>query len=163
MTVETDVALLKQDVVNILELFAKLDIAINKFSDISSNINKLLAVHEERLNTNEKQTDALERAMAKIESDIDKDIKEIHSRITTISREISADLNESGKRITDAIKELRTELYKEREAVDRKHTELEQRISALEKWRWIVMGGASVIGFLVAKLIPILEISAVAK
>lgn len=160
MTVETEVALLKQDVVNILELFSKLDIAIAKFSDVSSNINKLLAVHEERIHSNEKQTGALEKSMAKLETDIERDIKELHSRITTTTREITTDLGETEKRITDAIREIKTELYKERDQVNSKNKALEERISSLEKWRWVIMGGATVVGFLIAKLFPAFNIIA---
>lgn len=160
MTVETEVALLKQDVVNIIELFSKLDIAIAKFGDISSNINKLLAVHEERINSNEKQTGALEKSMSKLETDIEKDIKELHSRITTTTKEITSDLSETEKRITDAIREIKIELYKERDDVKRKSKELEDRIVILEKWRWVVMGGSTVIGFLLAKLFPAFDIIA---
>jgi len=159
MSVETELALIKQDVVNIFELFGKLDLAISKFGDISNNINKLLAVHEERINSNEKQAFALERTIVTIETNLEQDIKELHSRITTTTREIADDLCESEKRIMGAIKELKQELYKERDEVNKKSKDLETRISALEKWKWVVMGASTAIGYLAAKLLPAFEIA----
>lgn len=159
MSVETELALIKQDVVNIFELFSKLEVAITKFGDISNNINKLLAVHEERINSNEKHSSALERTIVSIETNLEQDIKELHSRITTTTREIADDVVESEKRITSAIRELKQELYKERDEVNKKSKELETRISALEKWKWVVMGASSAIGFLLARLLPAFEIA----
>jgi ElaB/YqjD/DUF883 family membrane-anchored ribosome-binding protein len=159
MSVETELALIKSDVVNIFELFRKLDVAISKFGDISNNINKLLAVHEERINTQERQSLALERSMLTIETNLDQDIKELHSRMTTTTREISNDLVETEKRITQAIKELKQELNEERSETNKKSKELEVRIQTLERWKWIVMGGSSAVGFLLARLLPAFEIA----
>lgn len=159
MSTETELALIKADVVNIFELFRKLDVAIGKFGDISSNINKLLAVHEERINSQERQSLALEKSMITIETNLEQDIKELHSRITTITREITTDVSESEKKITQAIRELRQELHREREEVNKKSRELEVRIQTLERWKWIVMGASSAIGFLLARLLPAFEIA----
>jgi ElaB/YqjD/DUF883 family membrane-anchored ribosome-binding protein len=97
--------------------------------------------------------------MLTIETNLDQDIKELHSRMTTTTREISNDLVETEKRITQAIKELKQELNEERAETNKKSKELEVRIQTLERWKWIVMGGSSAVGFLLARLLPAFEIA----
>jgi len=49
INLETEVAVLKSDVNRMASLFSRLDTAIEKMGDVSNNIAKMLAVHEERL------------------------------------------------------------------------------------------------------------------
>lgn len=49
MNLETEVAVLKSDVTRMASLFSRLDTAIEKMGDVSNNIAKMLAVHEELL------------------------------------------------------------------------------------------------------------------
>ena len=42
-------AILEEKVINMLEVISKLDTTIEKLSDLSVNVSKMLAVHEEKL------------------------------------------------------------------------------------------------------------------
>jgi len=130
---DTQIATIKADVAAIGHLFGKLDETIEKIAATSANISSILAVHEERLENNEKIN--LERRR-----ESEAAVKELHSRISTSTREnleqhnrMSENLKNSEDKILAAINELRKDVNREQE-------HLEQRISKLEQWRWILIG-----------------------
>ena len=114
-------------------LFQKLDDAIEKIGNASTNISSILAVHEERLESTERVN--MERRRENGDA-----VKELHSRISTSTREnleqhnrMSTNLKSSEDKILDAISELRKD-------VNREQQHLESRIAKLEQWRWILIG-----------------------
>ena len=115
--VKTDVELLKRDMELVSALAEKFDIAIDRLTEVSTSVDKMLAVHETRLENQEQQREIL------------------HERISAMKRDI-----------TDEFRLLRDENRKQ-------HAEVNDRLSKLEKWRWFVVGIATVIGFIVAKII----------
>tara|TARA_B100000424_G_scaffold193892_1_gene151376 strand:- start:296 stop:751 length:456 start_codon:yes stop_codon:yes gene_type:complete len=114
--VKTDVEILKRDMELLAGLAEKFDIAIDRLSDVSASVDKMLAVHETRLVQQEQQREI------------------IHQRITDMKKEISDDFR--------ALREENT----------KQHNEVSERLGRLEKWRWFVVGVATVIGFLFAQL-----------
>ncbi len=53
--IQLDVELLKKDVKEMKLIHGRLDNAISKISDVSNSINRMLAVHEEKLSSQEEQ------------------------------------------------------------------------------------------------------------
>ena len=47
--INTEVALLKKEVSDIKVIFSRLDVAIEKITDVSTCVNRMLAVHEEKI------------------------------------------------------------------------------------------------------------------
>jgi chromosome segregation ATPase len=138
MALEVEVEVLKTVV-------SKLDHSIEKISQVSNDIGRLLAVHDERI-------DQLERvSVARME-----DIKELHSRITTGNREISEKIDnldrcmeERMRKAAVASKEQHEEIQKE---IQKDVKEISQRVDTLEKWRWMIVGGAVAVGYIVGNL-----------
>ena len=57
--INTEVALLKKEVSDIKVIFSRLDVAIEKITDVSTCVNRMLAVHEEKIaNAEEAQSKA---------------------------------------------------------------------------------------------------------
>lgn len=121
-----EIATVKTDVAALGHMLAKVEAAISKISETHTEMGKILAVHEERLDNQEK-----ERMERRKESE--SAIKELHSRISTGSRETQSHIKESEDRIHTAINELRKEINKEQDHI-------EERIRKLEQWRWILIG-----------------------
>ena len=119
--VKTDVELLKRDMELVSALAEKFDIAIDRLTEVSTAVDKMLAVHEMRLENQEQQREIL------------------HTRISDLKRDI-----------TDEFRLLRDENRKQ-------HAEVNERLSKLEKWRWLVVGMATAVGFLVAQMGKISE------
>lgn len=138
MALESEVEVLKS-VVN------KLDTSIEKISQVSTDIGKLLAVHEQRIDTLEKVD----------ERRVD-DIKEIHSRITTGNRELMDKMDQLEVKIEERMRkaaESATTQHKEiQNDISTEIKGLERRIDTLEKWKWIMLGGAATVGYLISHL-----------
>ena len=131
---ETEVALLKSKVSDMEKLHVRLDDAIGKITEVSSCINKLLAVHEVKLSQAEESVFAAEELIEQRRAELSKDIKELHSRITTNTKEIMNIATQQHKEHTDAIQKL--------------HTDMNKRVGILEKWRHVLIGSSIVIGFI---------------
>jgi len=130
---DREIATIKADVAAMGHLFQKLDDAIDKIGNASANISAILAVHDERIDNAEKLV--TERRKESAEA-----VKELHSRITTTSREnmeqhreLIKEMKHSEDKILQAINELRKDVNREQE-------HLEDRITKLEQWRWILIG-----------------------
>ena len=128
---QIELELLKKEVADMKKIHVRLDTAIEKITDFSNCINRLLAVHEEKIT---QQEDAQQRSVQEFTTDI----KELHSRITTNTKEMTA---------------LMTQQHKEqKDVIDRLKDEVSNRVGVLEKWRWIIIGGSIVLGFIIQKL-----------
>ena len=139
----TAIEFLKRDVSEMKQIHVRLDRAITKITDVSSSIHIMLAVHEEKI---ERQDEILSDNSAQIENkrkELATDIKELHSRITTINRELY-------DRITNTEQHIINENQKNIESLK---VNLNDRVSLLEKWRWLIIGGAVVVGFVLNKFI----------
>ena len=138
---ETKVKLLEKEIHDRKGVFQRLDIAIEKLTDVSNSINRMLAVHEEKI---ARQEDAILDAEELIETrrvELTVKIDELHSRITTNTKEIMNAATLQHKEHTDDIQKLRNDLT--------------TRVGVLEKWRWLIIGGSIVVGFLLHKFMII--------
>ena len=128
---QIELELLKKEIADMKQIHVRLDTAIEKITDFSNCINRLLAVHEEKIT---QQEDAQQRSVQEFTTDI----KELHSRITTNTKDMTA---------------LMTQQHKEqKDVIDRLKDEISNRVGVLEKWRWIIIGGSIVLGFIIQKL-----------
>ena len=95
----------------------------------------------ERIAKLEAQVEGIKEDVA----DVKLDIKELHSRITTGNREIMDKFEEKIDELAKADKEQHTALKASMEQV-------KTRVDILERWRWMIVGGAIVIGYLIGNL-----------
>ena len=134
---ETKVKLLEKEIHDRKGVFQRLDVAIEKLTDVSNCINRMLAVHEEKI---ARQEEAIFDAEGLIETrriELTVKIDDLHSRITTNTKEIMTAATQQHKEHTDDIQKLRNDLT--------------TRVGVLEKWRWLIIGGSIVVGFLLHK------------
>lgn len=136
---ETEVRLLKKELEDQRKIHDRLDIAIEKLTDVSNSINRMLAVHEEKIARQEEALFVAEQQIEVRRSELLGKIDELHSRITTNTKEIMA-----------AAQQAHIEQNKEIQKIQR---EIEHRVGVLEKWRHVLIGGSIVIGFLLHKFI----------
>jgi hypothetical protein len=129
--INTEVALLKKEVTDIKFIFSRLDTAIERMVDVSSSVNRMLAVHEEKISQQEE-------ASIRADTEFKADIKELHSRITTNTKEM--------------MQAITSQHLEQQQTRDRMRVELNNRVGILEKWRWIIIGGSIVVGFALQKM-----------
>ena len=136
---ETEVQLLKRDIEDVKSIHSRLDVAIDKLTDVSNSIHRMLAVHEEKLVRQEEASVELEQQIEKRRSEVLTKIDDLHSRITTNTKEIM--INAAAQHA-----EQNKEIQKIRE-------DLSGRIGVMEKWRHVLIGGSIVVGFLLHKFV----------
>ena len=136
---ETEVKLLKRDIEDTKAIHGRLDVAIDKLTDVSNSIHRMLAVHEEKLARQEEASYELEKQIEKRRTELLSKIDELHSRVTTNTKEImitAAAQHESQNKEIQKIRE-----------------ELTSRVGVLERWRYVLIGGSIVAGFLLHKFV----------
>lgn len=120
---KVDVEVLKTQVSNITDLCKKMD----------SVIEKLVANHDRMVNQiyddmNERKKDTVN------------DVKELHSRITTVDRNLSDKIELTERRIMDEIKSLREDIAEHNKVEDRE-------LKKILEWKWMAAGGIVVLAW----------------
>lgn len=91
----------------------------------------------ERIARLEAQVEGIKEDVAGVKHDI----KELHSRITTGNREIMDKIEDTVSALAESDKE-------QHELLASKLERVAVRVDALENWRWMIIGGSIVLGFL---------------
>ena len=118
-----DIAALKADRNSSNQVHQRLDDAITRLTDISAGIKSMLAVHEEKIRRVDTSQEDLFAILEERRREWEQDLEKLHSRISTQSREL-------------------------REAIDQVTNRLDSRVGVLERWRWLIIGGAILLGFI---------------
>ena len=140
----TDVQVLKNEVEQVASVNTKLDNAIDKLTDISSSIKSMLAVHEEKISKQEDIDKAIFNLIESRRVEYDNNYKELHARINKIHKELTDEIEMSEKRLMCEIKTL--------------NSNLDGRIGVFEKYRWIIIGAAIVVGLSMPSILNVLKI-----
>ena len=135
---KTEIALLKKDAKTGELIHQRLEIAIEKLSDIGISCKQMLSQQQTRLERAEQTDDDIFITLESRRKEWDNDLKELHSRITTNSRELREHQVQSENKMLDELRAMRNQLS--------------ERVGVLEKWRWIIIGGSIVLGFIIQKL-----------
>lgn len=157
MSLETQVAVIEQNVDSTRLVVDRLNNAIEKITAVTADIGKILAVHDQRIERGEKATHDVLDLLERRRQEMNEDIKELHSRITTTTRELSAEIGEVQKCVMSGIEDLKKELKEDQLIHSNRQKDLEERIVTLERWRYILVGAGIVGGFVLTKLINALE------
>lgn len=136
-----DVSYLKKDMAVVGNLVDRLDTTIDKLTDISNNISSLLAVHETKLTSQEIITKQTTELVEKRRVEMESKIELLHARISSGEKELEEKIDAEYEDIMTQLKEMRQESAAQ-------HDALNQRISTMEKWMWLVIGGSIVVGFI---------------
>ena len=117
---------LRKDIESVNSINNRLDTAIDKLTDVSTSIKSMLAVHEEKIQQQEKLDEIIFTKLKDRENEID-----------NVYRDLQREINQVEKRVLVEIKSLRNDIG--------------GRVGVLEKWRWLIIGGSIVIGWVLSK------------
>lgn len=140
----TDLQILKNEVEQVSSVNTKLDNAIDKLTDISGSIKSMLAVHEEKLSKQEEIDKAIFNLIENRRIEFDTNYKELHARINKIHKELTDEIEMSEKRLMCEIKTL--------------NSNLDGRIGVFEKYRYIIIGIAIILGLSMPQFMSLLKI-----
>ena len=134
--IKTQIALLEQDAKSAEQIHNKLEIAIEKLTDITISLKSMLIQQETKLAKAEETDNDIFISLETRQVKWDNDLKELHSRITTNSRELREHQIQSEGKMLSELRNLRHQL--------------DNRVAVLEKWRWIIVGGSIIVGLMVS-------------
>ena len=121
-------------------------------------ISNMEALEQERIARLETRVEIIKEDVGEVKSDI----KELHSRITTGNREIVDKMDDMQSRIEhkmNAQAETAKAQHKEiQDEIKRDISQIDSRVSSLEQWKWYVIGGAVVVGFLLATVVDLSQL-----
>jgi len=117
---------IKKDLENVSSINGRLDTAIEKLTDVSTCIKSMLAVHEVKIDRQEK-TDEI----------IFEKIKDRAEEIDSVYRELQREINQVERRLLIEIKALRNDIG--------------SRVGMLEKLKWVLFGAAIVLVIIITK------------
>lgn len=161
-TVETRVALMERDIQLTTTMVARLETTVEKIGEVASNVAKILAVHDKRLEQSEENNNELYKLAEARRTEMHEQIKEVNTNLHKLKEELSDDLVNVEQRILKAITDHQKDIavHKEQEIKDREEKDdgVEKRIRALENWRWMLIGAGVVLGFILGKIPQVSEI-----
>ena len=126
--IKIDVGVLKTQVASIIQLCDKMDSIIDKLMDNQSKMS-----NEIYDNIDKKREDTVA------------DIKELHSRITTVDRNLTDKLELTERRIMDEIKSLRADISEHNKKED-------GELKKILEWKWAAAGGIIVITWVLSNM-----------
>ena len=92
----------------------------------------------------------LETQVEAIASDINKMEEKVDSNYVTLHKRISEMRDDFHKSIEEKHEKVIEKLDMQAQASSAQHAAIAQKIQAFEKWRWMVMGAAIVVGYVLA-------------
>ena len=134
--IQTKIALLEQDAKSAEQIHNKLEVAIEKLTEITISLKGMLVQQETKLAKAEETDNDIFVTLESRQVKWDNDLKELHSRITTNSRELREHQVISENKMLNELRNIRNQL--------------DNRVAVLEKWRWIIVGGSIIVGLMIS-------------
>jgi len=100
---------------------------------------------ETRVSVLETQVDSIAGNVTKLEQKIDSNYATLHSRISDMRDDLRNDIDTKHEKIID-------KLDVQAKASSEQHKAIAEKINAIEKWRYMLVGGAVVIGYILAHI-----------
>jgi hypothetical protein len=88
MAEEIKVAILEQKLEDLKDIIVKIDDAIEKMSEVNSNVSRMLAVHEQRITKQEEVDNLLFVKIDKLRDKVDRDYDALITRVQTIEKRV---------------------------------------------------------------------------
>jgi chromosome segregation ATPase len=112
----------------------RIDVALEKLTEISGELKAMIAVHEQRINQQEKETDEIHITLEKRRDEVDIKLKDVYNTMRDQDNNIIDCLNQLRKESTD------------------QHRSLNEKIGKLEKFIWVAIGGGMVLVWLLSNI-----------
>jgi hypothetical protein len=134
--IKTEIALLKKDAKTGELIHLRLESTIEKLTEITVSLKSMLIQQQTKLERAEQVDEDIFITLESRRKEWDKDLKELHSRITTNSRELREHQVKSEQTMLNELRSM-------------KH-QLSERVGVLEKWRWLIIGGSILLGLMMS-------------
>jgi gas vesicle protein len=128
VSLKVDVEVLKNQVSNITQLCQKMDTIIEKLVD-----------------NHDRMVNQIYNDMNKREENTGEDVKELHSRISTVNKNLSDKIELTERRIMDEIKSLHSTISEHNKKED-------DDMRKILQWKWMMAGGVVVLAWAISNI-----------
>ncbi len=125
---------LNTEVAVLQSIVYKIDNTVAEIAKSSTEITRLLAVHDSRINNLESGN-----------KETTTDVRDLYKKMSDNTKEILSKIDDMEGRIEDKLKE-------HNDKSSAQHKAISDRLTVLENWRWLVVGGSIALGFLLQHL-----------
>lgn len=132
------IAELEKDMAQVGSLVDRLDVTIEKLTEVSTTVSQLLAVHDSRLEHQEKIGEKLQDLVETRRVETEGYVKDLHSKIDRVEKDLTDDIEDSNKEVIKKIEELH-------DKTTMQHKEINERFTKAERWMYLCAGGGAVI------------------
>ena len=112
----------------------RIEAAIEKLTNVSVELKQMLAIHELRISNQEKTSDNLQTVVEKRREELDLHLNKVYET-----------MREQDEKVLSEVKSIREEHNKH-------YTCLNEKITALQKYLWIAIGGGIVVTWILTNL-----------
>lgn len=130
---------IKQNLNTVDTIHGRLDNAIVQLTTVATDVKSMLAVHEEKLHRAEKVDDLIFQKFRDKQDEMDK-----------IYTDLKRDAEVQEQRIMNELKALHISVNRLKDDTAKVMDLNTSRISVLEQYKWFIMGGAIVIGWIIS-------------
>lgn len=141
-----DVYQVKAELSGINLILERVEESLRRLADVSQNVSEMIAVQENRLSTQEKIIQHLITIMETRQKEFQASEKNIEQKIEKLENEIYKELETNHK-------ELIKQLIEHREETNAQFNSIQSKFANMEKFVWVISGGAAVVGFILSKII----------
>lgn len=129
----------------VVDLKVDVEVLKNQISNITNLCQKMDTIIEKLVDNHDRMVNQIYNDMNKREDDTGQDIKELHSRITTVDRNLTDKLELTERRIMDEIKSLRS-------TIDEHNKKEDEDLKKIFQWKWMVAGGVIVLAWIISNI-----------
>lgn len=130
---------------NAVELKIDVEVLKEKVDNITHLCTKMEQVIEKLVDNHDRIVTQIYNDMEQRKRDTVEDVKELHSRITTVDRNLSDKIELTERRIMDEIKSLR-------HTIDEHNKKEDDDLKKIFQWKWMVAGGVVVLAWLISNV-----------
>lgn len=140
-----DIANLQSGMTRVTTLVDRVEFTIEKLTELSATMSKVLAVQGNRQEMQEKIVDKLEDTLAKQKQDMDNSLQNVYNKIERVQDDLHEDLQANHEKILERINHLSSQSERQHEEDKQALSTTNNRLTKIEKWMWTIVGGASML------------------
>lgn len=146
---DTRLGQLERDFAAMSKIADRMDTTIEKLAEVSSDVSKLLAVQDKRLEMQERSTDRLEALVENRRVEVELRFDKFANLLVHTESVFKTELNNNHEKLSTQLDNIQDE-YKEIS------DKFDKRITSLERWMWILAGAGGVVGYLISTIVSII-------
>ena len=135
------VGLLKRDNEMVMGITNKLSESIDKIQEMNSNLLRMISLHDQKHDNH-----------IRTETELKEDIKDLHSRISTVNRELLDKIDEVEKHLASKLDLLRVELKQHEDNESEKRSNGPSLSQEIEKYKFAIIAIAVTLGWIIGNI-----------